>query len=178
MTEPVRPADYERPPLGLHDALALVEQVRTLHLHKDDKIFVTVRGGTPEDLAHISKFFNDAFQHNLVYVLDHRVAMSIVRPDSELAGLLDRYPESTQSDGMDASAAPSTGPHGTAGGTVPEYVPPVGGEPGVWIFWPSQADRAEAIWRALMAARRKVRITEGQRRAITHNDGTGAPDGS
>lgn len=72
--------------------LPLIDQIRTLHLGKDDLLFVRVKESRPEDLQHISEVFNEAFPHNLVYVLDHRIDVSVVRPDSELAKKLGAYP--------------------------------------------------------------------------------------
>lgn len=83
--------------------LPLIEEIRILHLGKDDRIFIRVKEAKPDMLATIKEFFEEHFPHNLVYVLDHRVAVSIVRPDSELAKLLDPYP-SERFDGSDDGA--------------------------------------------------------------------------
>lgn len=82
--------------------LPLIDQIRTLHLAKDDLIFIRVKEATrPEDMKRISDTFNGAFPHNLVYVLDHRIDLSVVRPDSELAKRLGPYP-TEHIDGQDA----------------------------------------------------------------------------
>lgn len=68
--------------MSLENALALVEQVKTLHLMPDDMIFVRVKDARLDQIKQVSEWMQERFPDHKVTVMSDEIDLSVIRPGS------------------------------------------------------------------------------------------------
>lgn len=68
--------------MSLENALALVEQVKTLHLMPDDMIFVRVKAARLDQIKQVSEWMQERFPDHKVTVMSEEIDLSVIRKGS------------------------------------------------------------------------------------------------